>query len=213
MPATQRSAAIEGTQPPVAADPRVRARGRRVVGRRRLGRLVGGGLAASALVIGAAAGAAAVARTHAAWTDATRASAAVTSGAWSALGSCTALNSAGSAVGTCSISTMVYDATGGTGKHVRSYSVTFAVSSTSAATVVFQANLGAATVRVDTSVGAWAWASAVTLPATQMTPTSACSALPSLSGRATSVNWTTAPTIAFQLADARSAFQGNPSCS
>lgn len=206
MSAAQRSATTEGTRPPVAADRRIRSR-------RRLGiRLTAAALAASVLVVGAgAAGSRAV--TSAAWTDHAYASATITSGTWSALGSCTALNSAGAAVGTCAISAMIYDATGGTGKHVRTYDVTFSVSSTAAASVVFQANLNAATVRADTSVGAWNWPTAVTLPATQMTPTSLCSALPSLSGRATSANWQLQPTITFQLADARSTFQGLPSCS
>lgn len=206
MSAAQRSATTEGTRPPVAAD-------RRVPARRRLGiRLATVALAASVLVAGAGVTASG-AVTSAAWTDHTSASATITSGTWSALGSCTALNSAGAAVGTCAISSMIYDATGGTGKHLRTYDVTFSVSSTAAASVVFQANLSAATVRVDTSVGAWNWPTAVTLPATQMTPTSPCTALPSLTGRATSANWMLQPTIAFQLADARSAFQGLPSCS
>jgi hypothetical protein len=204
--AANRSAASEGTRPPFAADPRVQARGRG-----RVGRVALVGLAASALVIGAAA--AATADTRAAWTDATRASAAATSGAWSALGSCTALNAAGAAVGTCAITSIVFDATGGPGKHLRSYAATFAVSSPAAVSVVFQAALNAATMRTDTSTGTWNWAGAMTLPAAQLTPTSGCSALPSLTGRATSANWTAAPTVAFQLADARSAFQGLPSCS
>ncbi|KHK96893.1 hypothetical protein LK09_13680 [Microbacterium mangrovi] len=206
MPATQRSAAIEGTRPPVAADPRARVRGRA-----RWARVAAAGLAASALVVGATA--AATAETRAAWTDATRVSASVTSGAWSALGSCTALNSAGAAVGTCAITSIVYDATGALNKHVRSYYATFSVSSSAASAVVFQANLGAATVRTDTSVGAWTWTSAFTIAGLQMTPTSPCAALPSLSGRATSANWATLPTVPFQIADARSAVQGSPSCS
>jgi hypothetical protein len=123
------------------------------------------------------------------------------------------MNSAGTAVGTCSISSIVYDATGAANKHVRTYYATFSVSSTAASYVTFQTNLSAATVRLDTSIGAWTWSSAVTIPGTQMTPTSACAALPSLSGRATSANWGLLPTVAFQLADARSAFQGPPSCS
>jgi hypothetical protein len=204
--ATQRSAAIEGIRPPVAADPRARS-----ARRRRIGRVAAVGLAASALVIGAAT--AATADTRAAWTDATRASAAVTSGAWSTLGWCTAMNSVGTAVGTCAITSIVYDASGAANKHVRTYYATFSVSSTAASYVVFQTNLTAATVRTDTSVGAWTWSSAMTIPGVQMTPTSACTALPTLSGRATSASWTASPTVSFQLADARSAFQGTPSCS
>ncbi|HKT57526.1 MAG TPA: hypothetical protein VJR25_12210 [Microbacterium sp.] len=181
--------------------------------RRRRGMLCAAvALAASVLVVGAGV-TASHAVTSAAWTDRTSASATVTSGTWSALGSCTALNSAGAAVGTCAISTMIYDAAGGSGKHIRTYYATFSVSSTSATSVVFQANLGAATVRLDTSAGAWNWSTAMTLPAAQMTPTSPCASLPSLTGSATSANWTLQPTVTFQLADARSAFQGPPSCS
>jgi len=205
-PAAAQSAATVGSAPTVAA-------GVRSSRRRRLAYAMGA-LAAAAMLAIAGGTVASVAETQSAWTDVTYASAAVTSGTWSTTGTCTAMNSANVAVGSCSIASMTYDGWGEQNKHLRNMYITFKVTDQSTSYIVFTVDLSQAKVGTDSSVGAWNWPTAVTLPSSQMTPTSACSALPKLSGRTVSGwNWTTSSTIYFQMADSPSAYSGKAGCS
>ncbi len=155
-----------------------------------------------------------VTATSAAWTDQTYASATVSAGTWPALGSCTAMTAASVPVGTCTITAMTYDAWGPKNKHLRNVYLTFQVSApASTSYIAVQADLSAATVGTDTSDGPWSWATAVTLPSSQFTPTSTCAALPLVTGRTVAGwNWADSPRVFFSLADSSSAYQGQPSC-
>ncbi|UUT35222.1 hypothetical protein [Microbacterium elymi] len=121
----------------------------------------------------------------------------------------------GTPVGTCTITAMTYDAWGTKKQHQRNVYLTFRVSApASTSSITVRADLSAATVTTDTSEGAWNWATAVTLPSLQFTPTSTCAALPSITGRTVAGwNWADSPKVFFSLADSSGSYQGKPSCS
>ena len=183
-------------------------------GRAAAGRAVFAAVVTIAL-LGALTVTAGVAHTSAAWVDRTYAAAPVSAGAWSAFGSCTAMTAQNTPVGTCTIASMTYDGSGAANKHLRTYTITFQVSAPSSiATVSLSADLSTATRNSDTSIGPWNWANAMTLPSTQFSPTSACAALPAVTGRtAAGLAWSNTTAISFTLADSTAAFSGRPSCS
>lgn len=156
-----------------------------------------------------------IAATGAAWTDRAFASAPVSAGSWPAYGSCTAMTAQDAPVGTCAITDMRYDGRGGTNKHTRDYSLTFTVSAPAATSyITVSTDLSTATVGTDSSVGPWNWTTAVTGSGTQFTPTSACAALPLLTGRTIAGwDWSGSPEVSLSLADSRSAQTGRPTCS
>lgn len=165
-------------------------------------------LAALATVIavaGLGAAAASVDNTQSAWSDQTIISSAVSAGTWQAsLGTCTAYNNGGNAVGTCTIKSSTYQEWGSAGNHVRNHNMSFTVSSPATAYIVFTTDLSAAT-GTSSGSGTWSWSTAATLSSSnQIVPTSACSALPTLSGRTISGwNWQSSPTVYWQMTDNR----------
>jgi hypothetical protein len=160
-------------------------------------------IAAVAALLGVLLSTFAVSGTSAAWTDRAVAAATVQAGTWSTLGTCTARTATGAAVGTCAIAKLTYDGWGVTGDHRRNYYVTFHVSApASTSYITVQADLSAAAVGIDSSSGTWNWSKASTVPSRQFTPTSACAALPGVSGRTVAGwDWATSPQIYFQLTD------------
>lgn len=170
--------------------------------------------AAIALVAGVGAAAASIAPTHSAWTDASYSSAAVTAGDWTpapppASFGCVAMNADGSVMkdGTCKVTRVVFDQWGDNSQHNRNYYVDVA-SNAGPGYVQLTLDLSAATMNSDTGTGTWKWTNAATTGG-EITPTSACSALPSLVANTTTM-WQSTRTFYFTMVDKRSS--GSATC-
>ncbi|HWI32050.1 MAG TPA: hypothetical protein VNT50_11200 [Microbacterium sp.] len=183
---------------------------------RSIGRRAIGAIALIAALAGGVAAITALSPTRAAWTDQTVASATVSSGTWVAVpvgNTCTALDWRGVAVGTCAVRSITYDEWGWAGNHTRNMYLTFTVSSVATQSIRFDVDLATAT-GTPSGNGTWNWSTAATLAWGQMTPTSACTALPRLQGTTVSGwTWLLSPPVYFSATDNRAgAAPGSISC-
>lgn len=164
-------------------------------------------VAALLLVAGVGVGAAALAPTQSAWTDASFGTAAVTSGDWDApppatTYGCVAMNADGTVMkgGTCKVTSLVYDEWGDNSQHSRNYYVGVD-SNAGNGYVRLTLDLSAGTLRNNTGVGTWKWNNAATTGG-EITPTSACSALPTLVADSPTM-WQTSRSFYFSVVDKR----------
>lgn len=169
---------------------------------------------ALALVGGIGLASTSVAPTHSAWTDTTFTSAAVTSGDWAApqpptTYGCVAMNADGTVMkgGTCTVTALVYDGWGDNSQHFRNYYVDV-TSNAGSGYVKLTLDLSKGKARNDSSTGTWKWNNAATTGG-EITPTSACSALPTLEANTPSM-WQASRTFYFPVTDKRAG--GSATC-
>lgn len=178
-------------------------------------RLLSSALAA-VLLVGFGGFALSAAPTQSAWTDNVHASAAVTSGEWSApvtIG-CVAMNAKGNPKrnGTCTVTSITYEGWGNSTTRNRNYYITISSNAGQNGFVELTVDLRTATKTNDSAPGTWRWASSATLGG-NLDVTSACSSLPILTAE-TPAGWGANGTYYLPLTDNKSAASsGSISCS